>query len=142
MQLTQWTHIGTGNFGFIDMAARADHRCIYNDFATQATFAHNHGMLDLGKGMHFDAALHRAVFQDDTVIDFGGFFEGTQQNRVAQFGGSVDPGVRSNPAVADNVGVAHHGTTSNKAQALLHFQGPGFHLLRKGFLQSFVLAQE
>ena len=109
VHLRHRSHVGTVDFALFDMAARCNDRRLHNRLAADLAAAHQHGTLDLGARMYLYAHLHIRIFENHGIVDMARFFKRTHDDGIANLRGTFDAGMRTNPAIADNVRIRNNG---------------------------------
>ena len=81
--------------------------------------------------MNRDTLLHIRIFKNHGIVDVARFFERRKHHGVADFFGTLDTGMRTNPTVTNNICVANDGTLAHNTERERHFFAVGFQLFFK-----------
>ena len=120
VHLRHGAHVRAVHLALFDMAARGNNGRFDDGLAPDLHAAHKHAPLHLGAGMHLHAHLQVGILNNHGIVHVRRFLERTQDYRIADLGGPLYAGMRANPAVADNVRVAHHGTLAHHSERECH----------------------
>ena len=131
VHLRHGSHVGTVHFAFFNVATGRNNRRLHNRLACHRGTAHQDRALHFGTGMNRDTLLHIRIFKNHGIVDVARFFERRKHHGVTDFFGTLDTGVRTNPAVTNNVRVANDGTLAYNTERERHFFAVGLQLLFK-----------
>ena len=132
VHLGHGAHVRAVDFAFFDVAARRDNRRLHDCLAGDCGAAHEYRTLHLGTGVNGDRLLHVRIFENHGIVNVARFFERRKHHGIADFFGTFDACVRTDPAVTNNVCIADHGALAHYAERERSLFAVGLELFVEG----------